>query len=1037
MIKTCINRPVTTLMGIMIVLLVGMLAYNSLELAYMPSTDAPMAVISTSYSGAGPEEIEDLITKPIEETVATLTGVESISSTSSTGSSMVMIEFVDGTDIDVATQDLRDKLDRVKGRLPDDADEPSIMKMDMNAESIAVGVTSTKYDTNDLYTFCDENISSEFEKIQDISSVDIMGGAKDVVEITLDQNKMENYGISISTIRQALSAENSNTPAGTVYQGSTEMQLRAVGEFNSLNDIKDMVISTSGGNIVHVSDVADVQLVTEENENLFLINGTPGIRYSLSKQSDANIVTVSDDINATIAQLEKDNPDLDFILLTSTSDYIKTSINNVVNTAFEAAIIAFFILLFFLRDFRTALIICVSIPTSIMATFAMMYLNGMTMNTISMGGLVIGIGMLVDNSTVVLDNISKCHDKGMTPKEAAYVGAKEVSLAVMASTLTNIAVFAPLLFVSGMMGQMLHDLCYTICFALAASIVTALTAVPMAAALIMRRNDRKKGKKTPFTYISNFMLKLLNSLDRAYKWLLVRALKYKLITILIIVICFVATLSTSSSLGMNLMSKSDESAASISVEMPDGIAYEKKEAKLYEIMDAMGDIPEADTIYANAGGGGMGGRGGAISININLVDQEERARSTDDIVNDLKQKLADIAGCKITISASSNAMGNFGGSDKLSLKITGSETDELEKISNDICDMLENMDGATNVESSLDDAVPEGNIILNRAKAARYGITTSDIASAVNTAVSGTTATTYKINGTEIDVNLKFPDDSVKYLKDINNLTIKTLQGTNIPITEVAEIEIGESATSISRENQERYVTVSANFDGMDASAIQSLIEAELQNYVFPEGYSYSFGGAMEMMQDTFSSLIYAIIVAVILIYMILASQFESFIEPFILMAAMPISLTGGLFGLFITGQSITSMALMGFIMLVGMVVNNAIVLIDVTKQIRRRDGKNAEEALLEAGPTRLRAILMTTLTTIISLVPMALGGGSGMESQQPLAIVVIFGMSLSTLVTLVFVPVAYSLVDKLTNFIKRIIFRNNDNESNEPSLEG
>lgn len=1033
MIKTCINRPVTTLMGIMIVLLVGILAYNSLELAYMPSTDAPMAVVSTSYSGAGPEEIEDLITKPIEETVATLTGVDSISSTSSTGSSMVMIEFVDGTDIDVATQDLRDKLDRVKGRLPDDADDPTIMKMDMNAESIAVGVTSTKYDTNDLYTYCDENISSEFEKIQDISSVDIMGGANDVVEITLDRNKMNNYGITVNTIRQALSSENSNTPAGTVYQGSTELQLRAVGEFESLNDIKDMVISTSGGNIVHVSDVADVQIVTEERENLFLINGTPGIRYSLSKQSDANIVTVSDDINATIEQLERDNPELDFVLLTSTSDYIKTSINNVVETAFEAAIIAFFVLLFFLRDFRTAFIICVSIPTSIMATFAMMYLKGMTMNTISMGGLVIGIGMLVDNSTVVLDNISKCHDRGLKPKAAAYAGAKEVSLAVMASTLTNIAVFAPLLFVSGMMGQMLQDLCYTICFALAASIITALTAVPMAAALIMRRNDKRKGKKTPFTYIGDFMLKMLNGLDRGYRWLLSKALRHKIITILITVICFVSTLSTGSSLGMNLMSRSDESAASISVEMPDGITYEKKEEKLYEILDAMGEVPEADTIYANVGGGGgRGGRGGAINININLVDQEERARSTDDIVNELKQNLADIAGCKITVSASSNAMGNFGGSNKLSLKITGSETDELEKISDDICAMLENMDGASNVESSLDDAVPEGNIILNRAKAARYGITTADVASAVNTAVSGTTATTYKINGTEIDVELKFPEDSVKYIKDLNNLTIRTSQGTNIPITEVAEIVMGESATSISREDQERYVTVSANFDNMDANEIQSLIEKELQNYVFPEGYSYSFGGAMEMMQDTFSSLVYAIIVAIILIYMILASQFESFIEPFILMAAMPISLTGGLFGLFITGQSITSMALMGFIMLVGMVVNNAIVLIDVTKQIRKNKGKTAEEALLEAGPTRLRAILMTTLTTIISLIPMALGGGSGMESQQPLAIVVIFGMSLSTLVTLVFVPVAYSLVDKLTNFVKRLIFKNSDDEEKE-----
>ncbi|MBQ6555864.1 MAG: efflux RND transporter permease subunit, partial [Firmicutes bacterium] len=663
MTKVCINRPVTSLMAVLIVLLVGIIAYNSLELAYMPTTEVPMAVISTTYSGVGPEEIEDLITKPIEETVATLTGVDTISSTSSTGSSMVMIEFVDGTDIDTATQDLRDKLDRVKSRLPDDASDPTIMKMDMNSESISIGVTSTKYDINELYAFCDKNISQEFEKIEDISSVSIMGGANDIVEIILDKNKMENYDISVSTIRQALSSENNNIPAGTVYQGSSSLQLRAVGEFESINDIKNTVIKTSGGNIIHISDIADVQMTTEDNESLFLINGNPGIRYSLDKQSEANIVTVSDRINETLAQLEKDNPDLDFILLTSTSDYIKTSINNVVKTAFEAAIIAFVILLIFLQDFRTSFIICVSIPTSIMATFCMMYLRGMTLNTISMGGLVIGIGMLVDNSVVVLDSISKCHERGLSPKEAAYVGTKEVSLSIIASTLTNVAVFAPLLFVSGMIGQMLNNLAYTICFALAASIIVALTAVPMAAALIMRRNDKRKGKKKNiFERIGDAVGKFLNTVDKGYRWLLSKALKFKILTIIIVIVCFFATLSTAGTLGMNLMSRTDESAASVSVEMPDGTSFEKKEAKLYEILDAMGEIPEAENIYANVGGGGMGGRGGnAISININLVDQEERQRSTDDIVSDLKSKLTDIAGCKINVSASSGAMGSFGG----------------------------------------------------------------------------------------------------------------------------------------------------------------------------------------------------------------------------------------------------------------------------------------------------------------------------------------------------------------------------------------
>ena len=641
------------------------------------------------------------------------------------------------------------------------------------------------------------------------------------------------------------------------------------------------------------------------------------------------------------------------------------------------------------------------------------------------------MGTLVDNSTVVLDNISKCYERGMTPKEAAYTGAKDVSLAISASTLTNIAVFAPLLFVNGMIGQMLQDLSYTICFALAASIFTALTVVPMAAALIMHRNEtNKKKRKTPFARISNFMLMLLNGIDSGYRRLLSKALKYKLLTIIITLVCFAATLSTGTTLGMNLMSNTDESSCSVSVEMPDGIDYDKKEEKLYELLDAMGDIPEAETVYANVGGGGMGGRGGSISININLVDVEERSRSTDEIVADLKKKFADIAGCKINVRSSSNAMGSFGGGSNLSLEIRGSETEELKKISDDTCALIENMDGASNVESSIDDALPEGNIVLNRAKAAKYGITTGDLATAVNTAINGVTATEYKVNGTEVDVTVKYPDDSVKYLKDLDNLTIRTSQGAVIPLTEVADINMAESAVSISRENQQRYVTVSASFDGMDSGTVQTLVKNELDNnYVFPDGYSYSFGGAMEMMQDSFTSLFIVLLVGILLIYMILASQFESFIEPFILMAAMPVSLTGGLFGLFITGQSITATALMGFIMLVGMVVNNAIVLVDLTKQLRTKKGLSAADALMEAGPSRLRAILMTTLTTIISLLPMAFGGGSGMESQQPLAIVVIFGMSISTLVTLVFVPVLYCITDRVTNAVKRFIFRSSTND--------
>ncbi|MBR1737834.1 MAG: efflux RND transporter permease subunit, partial [Firmicutes bacterium] len=466
-----------------------------------------------------------------------------------------------------------------------------------------------------------------------------------------------------------------------------------------------------------------------------------------------------------------------------------------------------------------------------------------------------------------------------------------------------------------------------------------------------------------------------------------------------------------------------------------GTAFEKAEEKFYEITECIGEIPEATDIYANIGGGSFMGRGG-ISINIELVDQKDRERSIDEIIEDVKGKLSDVAGCEIDVSASRGAMGSFGSGSSLSFTVKGSDNDTLKKISNELCDIIEGIDGSSNVESSFSDSVSEGNIVLNRAKAAKYGISTNDVASTVNAYVAGVTATEYKINGTEIDIVLKYPEDTTKYLKDLDNVMLRTSQGTKIPLREVADIKIEESETSISRENQQRYVTISADFDGMDTGSVQKTVEEALKDYVFPDGYSYSFGGSTEQMRDAFSGLIKVLIVSILLIYMILASQFESFVDPFVLMGALPISLTGGLFGLFVMSLSIDVFGILGFIMLVGMVVNNAIVLIDITKQLRRNKKISTEEALLEAGPSRIRAIMMTTLTTVISLIPMAISGQTGMESMQTLAVVVIFGMSLSTLVTLVYVPVAYSLTDKIMSFIKERLLKNRIYEGEDDILE-
>ncbi|MCI1959053.1 MAG: efflux RND transporter permease subunit [Clostridia bacterium] len=1020
MINLSIRRPVTTVMITLIVFIAGIVSYNSLDLSFLPSTDLPMVMVSTTYTGCGPEEIEELVTKPIEEQLATLSDVDTITSTSSLGSSRVMVQFNDGVIVDDKMNDIRDKIDQVSRQLPDDAKTPSIMKMDMNQESMYVSITSDKYNSDTLYSFIKNNLKTKFEGISGVASVDIMGGTQYEIDITVDPVKLQNYGITISTISKALSAENTNAPAGSIQQGSTDMDIRAVGKFGSIDDIKNLPITTGNGNAICVKDVAAVAKKPVDQSMIALINGKEGVIMSVDKQSDANIVTVSDNINETVNEIMQEYPSLDIQLMSTTADYIKTSLSNVTKTAIESALIAVLILLIFLRDWKSSLIIGISIPTSIMATFALMYVSGMSMNTISMGAVVIAIGMLVDNSVVVLENINTFHQRGFSPKEAALKGTQEVAMPVMASTLTTVAVFLPLTFVSGMMGTYLKQLGYVICFALIASYVVSITFVPMASALLLSSSDKKiKRKKTIFTYIGGLVLFFLTGLDNFYRKILKASLKHRIITIIIVLAVFLGSLSTLKFMGMDLMSNIDQGVCSVSIELPNGTVFEKSEEMLYQVLDAIGEIPEKKNMFAMVNGSG------SCQIIYNLVDKEERTRSTDDICAYIRKKVTNIAGAKITVSASSGAMGSMGGANGFSLEIKDDDTATLRKVGDDCISLISQIPGMYDLENSMDDAVPETDVTIDRAKASKYGVTTTSIASTISAAVSGVKSTTFKENGNELDIKIKYAKDSVKYLDDIKKLTVTTSSGAVIPITNVCNFDVGESAVSINREDQHRYIDISGSYEqsyGYTSTQIQSLIEQKLANYVFPEGCSYSFGGQMKMLKQVSSNLIIVLIVAILLVYMIMASQFESLIYPFIIMFSMPISLTGGLLGLFITGQSVTMTSLMGMIMLVGMVVNNAIVLVDYTNQLRFIHGKDYMEALLEAGPARLRPILMTVLTTVIGLLPMAVATSSGMEMVQPLGITVIFGLSLSTLVTLVFIPVLYSYVTEFEMFVKKKI---------------
>lgn len=1016
MIKTAIKRPVTVCMLVIAVLVLGFVAYNSLKLAYIPNISVPYAAVITSYSDAGPEEVLELVTKPLEEQLSTLTGVESITSRSSDGRSMVFIEFTSGTDLDEAVNDIRDQLERV--RLPDDVDDPSILKIEMDSDSFNIGVTSENMDVSTLYDYVDENITTYFERIEGVASVEIQGGVDTEIQVVLDSEKASLYGVTLSGIASSLSSENQNIAVGELKQGSQDMTLRVAGQFDSIEDIRNVYITTSAGNGLLLKDIAkSIEEVDLDQERISLINGKEGISINVSLSSDGNLVEVSDSITETIEELEESEPNLDFLLLTTTANYIKRSINNVVQTAFQAAIIAVIILLIFLQDWKSAVIIGISIPTSIMATFAGMYLRpDMTMNLVSMSGVVIAIGMLVDNSVVVLENINQWRAKGYSALESAYEGTKEVAMAVFASTLTTVAVFAPFMFWSETMGQILMNIAYTVCVALFASYVVSITFVPTMATILMVNEDRPRirpKRRTILNSLGDVVNGALNRFDHVYSRFLGLCLRHRFLSIVAVIVIFVLTLSAASGLGMDLMPSSDEGSVSLSASMPDGYDFDYTYEILEEILEAVRDIPEAESTYANASSS-------SISIEYNLVSSDDRDRSDEDISKMIEEATSDIAGCEISVSQGSMAMGSFGGSG-FTLEVKGDDIDTLREISDDLVEKFEEIDGAKNVESSLDSAQLQVDIVVDRAKAASYGISSSSIASAVSTANSGVSNTTLKVDGTETDINVMYPDDELEYVKDLYSLTITTSSGVEIPLTEVADIVETETATTISREDQVTYISLTGEVDGADTSTTQALVQEKLDEYVFPDGYTYSFGGIGEMMSETFNTLYIIIAVAVMLVFIVMASQFESLVQPFVIMFSMPLALTGGLFGLFITGQNLTAFAMMGFLMLVGMVVNNGIVLIDYANQRRLEHGMECYEALVESGRSRLRPILMTTLTTVCGMIPMALALSEGMEIQQGMGIVIIFGLSIGTLVTLVFIPVLYSVIDSLSRRIRRI----------------
>lgn len=1021
-----VKRPVAILMCVLIVLMLGGVSLSKIPVDLMPNISLPIAIVSTSYSGVAPQEIEAIVTKNIENAIATVNNIKSIQSISDEGNSIVIAEFNSSTNMDFAALQMREKIDMIKGYLPDDIGDPLVMKVDPNMLPI-VNISVTKADFSDeiaLKRFTEEHIKPKLERLAGVASVSISGGRTQEIQVNVDPEKAAGYGVSLNQIMAVLQTENLNLPGGAIEYADKKLLVRSTGEFKNIEQIKNIPIPLQSGTIVYIRDIAEVLDTNKPIDSYSRTNGRNSISLSLQKQTNANTVNVTRAVKNELDNIKKEYPDLNIAIVFDQGDFIEKAVGNVASNAIIGGILAVLILFVFLKNLRATFIIAAAIPISIIATFVMIYFAGVTINIVSLGGLALGVGMLVDNAIVVLENIYRHRNEGYDEIEAALYGTQEVGRAILASTLTTIVVFLPIVFTEGIATQIFKEMALTITFSLMASLIVALSFIPMLSSKFLKiAKPHEVPKKKTINKIFDKWDKAINGMDQLYQKILVWVLKHKKKTAFIVLGVFLFSLLLLPFIGSEFFPAMDQGMFNIDIELPKGSLIENTNEAAKELEDLLYKIPELETMHVSVGGsdilsGMRGSIGDSATINVTLKPLSERNRSTSEIVEEVGKSIKNIAGAEIKVEDLSTGFVGMSSGSAVSIQISGSNLEILRHISKDIEKMVMDTDGTRQVKSNISGGRPEAQIYINRDKASAYGLSTAQIASVIRTAVDGRIATTYKLDGTEIDIKVQYPEEKRKTLEQLKSVSLLSPLGTQVPLTDIAQIEIVQGPISINRADQERYVRVTGDVFGRSTGDVNVELKNKVKNYKLPEGYSIKFTGEDQQMVEAFSSLKLALILSVFLVYMVMAIQFESLVHPLTIMFSVPVAYSGSIIGLAITNNPLSVPAYVGVIMLAGIVVNNAIVLVDYINTLRER-GLDKEAAIIKAGPTRLRPILMTTLTTILAMIPLTLGLGEGAEAMAPMAIVVIFGLTTSTLLTLLIVPVIYCLFDDLSISIK------------------
>jgi HAE1 family hydrophobic/amphiphilic exporter-1 len=1020
--------PVTNIMIFFAILVLGVVSLSKLPIDLMPEIEPPVISVITVYEGASAEDVETKVTEIIENNLATVSNLDKLTSRSLEGLSVVSCRFNWGVNLDEASNDIRDKIEFAKRLLPDEIDTPIVFKFNTAMIPILfIGVNSPESVYPELYHIVDKRVSDYLKRIPGVGAVQMWGGLERQINVSIDRLRLEGYHLSVQQIVDRLAQENITLPVGDLKTGYLDYSLRVPGEFSDPKQIKDIIIQQEGERIVYLKDVAKVEDAFKEVTMIVRSNGQPGVMLMVQKRSGANTVDVANRVKKEIKRLEKQLPEhIKFSILMDSSEHITQSIKDLTQTVYWGGLFVILVVFLFLRQLRPSLIIALTIPFSLIIAFVFMYFLGYTINIMSLSSLAIAIGMVVDNAIVIVDNVFRHRERGEKPKEAAIYGASEVGLAVSASTFTTVVVFLPMMFLTGIVGIMFKQLAILITITLLASLFTALTFSAMLCAkllTVMPQDKFNKENKSFFQRLYELTGRFFEGLESVYSKILGWALRHKKLTVFIAICIFVFSIALVPKIGTEFVPEEDTGDLNVQVELPVGTRVEETNKISREIEELFKkDVPEARTIFARIGQSSSGRFGAAfgqklgsniVVVGAKLSKVDERQRSIKEIAESIRPKITALLGVKkVNIQAGSPfSRILFGGGKPISIEILGHELETTDALAYKIKSEIAEISGVVDVTVSREIGNPELQVEVDRTKASSLGLSMANITDTIRTYFYGKSATKYREAGDEYDIFVRLKDSDRTSIKDIEDIPITSSSGKIIRLSNVAKVIHRTGPIEIERQNQDRIVRVEANTFRRSLGDIAKDIRQVIQNINAPPDITINLGSDIEEQGKAFRDLLLLFILGGLLVYMVMAAQFESLLDPFIVMFSVPFAFTGVAFGLFFGGITLSVISFLGLVMLSGIVVNNAIVLVDYINILRSR-GLSMHEAVTIGGANRLRPVLMTTITTLAGMLPLAVSKGEGSELWRPLGVSMIGGLSLSTFITLVLVPVLYAIFE-------------------------